>query len=190
MPTTIDELAIDITANTRPFVTKLDAMSREASHFSGAITGAFKSAVAGGRDFGTVLDTLALKLADIAFGRAFQPVANLFGNTLQGAFGGGFARGGVIDQGVLKPFARGGILPGPMAFPMRGGVGLAGEAGPEAIMPLRRGSDGRLGVAAENTRAVSVTMNITSPDAGSFRKSEAQVTAMLARAVGRGRRGL
>jgi hypothetical protein len=39
-------------------------------------------------------------------------------------------------------------------------------------------------------QATVVNFNITSPDADSFRKSEAQVTAMLARAVGRGRRGL
>jgi phage-related minor tail protein len=67
-----------------------------------------------------------------------------------------------------------------------------GEAGAEAILPLARGADGRLGVAAGGAAqtAVQVTFNVTTPDAASFAKSEAQVTAMLARAVGRGRRGL
>jgi hypothetical protein len=37
---------------------------------------------------------------------------------------------------------------------------------------------------------VQVTFNVTTPDAASFAKSETQVTAMLARAVARGRRGL
>jgi phage-related minor tail protein len=57
-------------------------------------------------------------------------------------------------------------------------------------MPLARGSDGRLGVRTEGAAPVTVNFNIATSDAESFRKSEAQVTAMLARAVGRGRRGL
>jgi phage-related minor tail protein len=75
---------------------------------------------------------------------------------------------------------------------MRGGLGLMGEAGPEAILPLKRGSDGRLGVAAgaPGERGAPITVNITTPDIAGFRRSEAQVAAGLARAVARGRRGL
>ena len=67
---------------------------------------------------------------------------------------------------------------------------LVREAGAEAVLPLARTSDGRLGVARETGRPMVVTVNVTTPDVEGFRKSEAQVTAMLARAVGRGRRGL
>ena len=64
-----------------------------------------------------------------------------------------------------------------------------GEAGPEAVMPLSRGADGRLGVAAGGgARPASVTVNIATPDADSFRRSQAQVSAALARAVARGQR--
>lgn len=57
------------------------------------------------------------------------------------------AMGNVFDRGRLMPFARGGIINRPSLFPMaNGGTGLAGEAGPEAIMPLTRSADGRLGV--------------------------------------------
>ena len=65
-----------------------------------------------------------------------------------------------------------------------------GERGAEAIVPLARGPDGRLGVAGGSGRPVSVTVNIATPDAESFRRSEAQVGASLARAVARGQRGL
>jgi phage-related minor tail protein len=73
---------------------------------------------------------------------------------------------------------------------MQGGVGLAGEAGPEAIMPLQRGPDGRLGVAAGGGGATHVTIQIATPDADSFRRSESYVTGQIARAVARGQRNL
>jgi phage-related minor tail protein len=70
-------------------------------------------------------------------------------------------------------------------------MGIAGEAGPEAILPLSRGADGRLGVKAEGRGApVNITFNVTSPDADSFRRSEGQIAAMLSRAVSRGQRNL
>jgi len=62
-----------------------------------------------------------------------------------------FADGGVISGGSeVKAYADGGIVGGPTTFPMAGGkTGLMGEAGPEAIMPLKRGANGKLGVQAE-----------------------------------------
>ena len=57
------------------------------------------------------------------------------------------AKGNVIQGGSIKPYAKGGVVAGPTVFPMAGGdMGLMGEAGPEAIMPLKRGADGKLGV--------------------------------------------
>ncbi len=56
-------------------------------------------------------------------------------------------KGNVISAGGIKRFAKGDILTRPTIFPMsNGGVGLAGEAGDEAIMPLGRDAQGRLGV--------------------------------------------
>lgn len=56
------------------------------------------------------------------------------------------AAGNIFQGGRVTAFANGGILDRPTFFPLRNGVGLAGEAGPEAIIPLKRGKDGRLGV--------------------------------------------
>ena len=58
------------------------------------------------------------------------------------------AKGNVFAQSKIVPFAYGGIVKKPTLFPMANGIGLMGEAGPEAIMPLRRGRGGRLGVEA------------------------------------------
>jgi len=71
------------------------------------------------------------------------------------------AMGNVFAQNGIQKFARGGIIDKPTLFPFAKGVGLMGEAGPEAIMPLRRGRDGRLGVQAANGGgAVSVVVNV------------------------------
>jgi hypothetical protein len=59
----------------------------------------------------------------------------------------GFADGGAFSGGNVVPFASGGVVGSPTTFPMSGGrTGLMGEAGPEAIMPLQRGPNGKLGV--------------------------------------------
>ena len=83
---------------------------------------------------------------------------------------GTFARGGVFIQGApLRAFARGGIVNSPTLFPMATGAGLMGEAGPEAIMPLARGPDGRLGVRSARgdssggvNNQISITVNVGS----------------------------
>ena len=71
---------------------------------------------------------------------------------------------------------------------MRGGGGLMGEAGPEAIMPLSRGADGRLGVSMTGGGPVNVVMHITTPDVAGFQRSQSQIAADMARALGRGQR--
>lgn len=60
-----------------------------------------------------------------------------------------FEKGGAFQGGKVLAYAQGGVVNGPTTFPMaNGGTGLMGEAGPEAIMPLSRGPDGKLGVHA------------------------------------------
>jgi phage-related minor tail protein len=73
-----------------------------------------------------------------------------------------FADGGVFSGGSqVKAFANGGIVGGPTYFPMSGGqTGLMGEAGPEAIMPLKRGKDGKLGVEAQGGGNITVNQTI------------------------------
>ena len=85
----------------------------------------------------------------------------LFFKALFGLFPGletflGFEKGGVVEsakgnvfaQNNVKPFYQGGVVDKPSIFPMATGVGLMAEKGPEAIMPLKRGRGGRLGVEA------------------------------------------
>lgn len=75
-----------------------------------------------------------------------------FGGFMFELLGGGggmfFKQGAAFSHGRVTPFARGDIFNSPTLFPMAGGMGLMGEAGPEAVMPLTRGKDGKLGVKA------------------------------------------
>lgn len=82
----------------------------------------------------------------------------MFFSSNAGGLGGGFgfANGGAFFNGrPVEAFANGGIFDRPTAFGMSGGrLGVMGEAGPEAIMPLERGPDGRLGVRASGGNSV------------------------------------
>ncbi len=89
--------------------------------------------------------------------------------------------------GGVRAFAKGGVVDGATLFGAGGGLGVMGEAGPEAILPLSRGADGRLGVRGGATQ---VTLNVSTPDVEGFRRSGSQVAAALARLVDRGRRRL
>jgi lambda family phage tail tape measure protein len=192
MANNVDELTVAITADTSDFQAALATLGKQSDSFASSITRAFKQAVTGGKDFGSVLSTLALQIAGLALTKALQPLTSSIGNGISSLFSAfGLAKGGVVAGGRIQKFASGGVVSSPTLFPLATGLGLMGEAGPEAVLPLSRGSDGRLGVASGGGGgATVVNFQITTPDAASFQKSEAQVTAMLARAVGRGRRSL
>lgn len=81
------------------------------------------------------------------------------GSMFGGGFGGGYADGDAFQGGRVIPFAKGGVVDGPTLFPMFGGkTGLMGEAGPEAIMPLKRTPDGKLGVVAQGGGGVHISV--------------------------------
>jgi hypothetical protein len=77
----------------------------------------------------------------------------------------GSADGNVFSGGSqIQAYANGGVVDGPTYFPMSGSkTGLMGEAGPEAIMPLKRGSNGKLGVEASGggSQAINITQNFS-----------------------------
>ena len=186
--------------------TSTNALGISAASFAKAMSKAFADATTGGKKFDDVLRQLALRLSDMTVAQAFQPLARNLAGGLGDLFGGVFGeepgtrgrRGRAPDAislmdklSGLTAFASGGVIATPAYFPLGpGGLGLAGEAGPEAILPLARGRDGRLGVAMSGCeRAANVTVHIATPDADSFRRSEAYITGQIARAVARGQRG-
>jgi len=99
----------------------------------------------------------------------------------------GFADGGVFQNGNVVPFANGGVVGSPTYFPMSGGrTGLMGEAGPEAIMPLKRGKNGKLGVVAEGggeTVVVNNSFNFAANGDDSVKKIIAQSVPQITEAA-------
>lgn len=179
--------------------TSMNVLGISATAFASAMTKAFQQATTGGKQLDDVLKSLALRLSNMAMAQALKPafkgifsgMGGIFGGTSSGRGDGSTSPDGMTLTGAIQPFAAGGVIGAPTYFPMTGGgLGLAGEAGPEAIVPLTRGSDGRLGISMAGSGAPNITVQIATPDAASFRRSEAYVTGQIARAVARGQRGM
>ncbi|MBS1303587.1 phage tail tape measure protein [Loktanella sp. SALINAS62] len=162
--------------------------------FSGGLRRAFDGVVFDGMKLSDAMKGVAQSMVDTAYAAAINPVAKHAGGLLSDGINAAvsgvmpFANGAPFSQGRVTPFAKGCVVSGATTFPMRGGAGLMGEAGPEAIMPLTRGADGRLGVSAQGGRAVHVTMHITTPDVQGFQRSQGQIAAQLGRALSAGHR--
>jgi phage-related minor tail protein len=160
---------------------ELERVSDLAESVGKSLTSAFRAAIVDGRSLQGVLGDVSRAFADIALRAALKPVGMLVSGAVESLFN------AANPALAVKPFAKGGVLASPTYFPMGRGLGVAGEEGPEAVLPLTRGSDGRLGVSAGGG-SVNVTFNVTASDARSFLTSEAELSAMLLRAVKRGTR--
>ena len=163
----------------------LDAINVSADRVAASLTGAFSKAATSGKAFDATLQGVLGNLSKMALNIALPPLQQGLSALTSAAFGGG---GGVPR---ITPFAQGGVVAQPTYFSSGGNLGLMGERGAEAILPLARGPDGRLGVAAAGQgAAMSVNVTISTADAESFRRSQVQIASALTRAVARGQRGL
>ena len=173
-----DKMTVSLEPDTQALERALADLADMSDRFGRVLTGSLKSAVVSGKSLEDVLRGVASRMAAIALDIGLKPLEKLAGSFMSNLLG------------SVMPFANGGVVASPTYFPAGGSLGLMGEAGPEAILPLARGADGRLGVATGGSGAkpVQVVFNMTSPDASSFRKSEAQLSTMLAGAVRRGAR--
>ena len=126
-----------------------------ANHISGAMENAFMSIVDGTM---TVKDAFRAMAADIIRELYRVLVVKRLVSAATSFFG--FADGGAFQGGSqIQAYADGGVVGGPTFFPMAGGkTGLMGEAGPEAIMPLKRGKDGKLGVSVDGKSSGDVSV--------------------------------
>ena len=95
-------------------------------------------------DFKSLANSIIADMVRIAIQQTITaPLTGWF----KGLFGN--ADGNAFVNGKVQKYAYGGVVNRPTLFPMANGMGLMGEAGAEAILPLKRGSDGKLGVKAQ-----------------------------------------
>jgi len=190
------QLTVAVNADTSGLQTSLENASKGSLKLGSTLASALDGVATKGKSVSTIFDQLALSISKLALNAAFKPLDSALTGAVTGLVSGNgvpFASGGVFSGGLPVPFASGGIISSPISFPLGAGqTGIAGERGPEAIMPLSRGPDGKLGLAGGGggPPPVNVTFHVTSPDVESFARSESQIAALLARTVSQGDRNL
>ena len=132
---------------------------------------------------GIFQDTFILNPLRDALGGALGGGGGLLGTL----FGGGSAQGNAFRGGRIVPLAKGGILTEPTFAESNGTTFLAGEAGPEAVVPLARDSSGNLGIrnvggagAPQESRTYNVSVNINGVrDMDGFRRNRNQIATNI-----------
>jgi hypothetical protein len=121
----------------------------------GHIENAFMSMVDGSK---SVEDAFKSMLRNIILAIYQEKVAKAGANAIMNLLG--LANGGAFERGgKFTAYANGGVVGSPTMFSHSGGLGVMGEAGPEAIMPLKRGKNGKLGVQMEGSSQPVVVNN-------------------------------
>lgn len=165
----------------------LDPFTKLIEGVAGTIESELNSAFASVLDGTKTLGEALLDFASNVLAKVAQDLfAQQFSKPIAAGIAGIFAADGrVFNSAGVTPFAKGGVVGGPTIFPFANGVGLMGEAGPEAIMPLARGADGRLGVTAANgNSAPKIIINNYSGQAASASSDSAgNILVEIGRAV-------
>lgn len=150
--------------------------------------------------FGDMVLNILKDFAKIEIKQELQPLMQAgkdwMTNTATPFLTGLFSATGNMFEGGIKMFAQGGVINAPTPFTYNGGrsAGVGGEAGPEALVPLRRGADGNLGMAqapvqvivqnnGSNTKAT--TSETTTPGGG--RQITVMINDMVEASLGSGR---
>jgi phage-related minor tail protein len=146
--------------------------SEVASTVKSSMDGLFTSIFDGSNSAGEAVASLAKKLAAMLAQEGAYRLLASFMPSIFGAAGAipllKNANGNAFSGGRVTAFANGGVVGSPTLFPMYGGTGLMGEAGPEAILPLTRGPGGKLGVQASGRGGggdVAIALNINAQGA-------------------------
>ena len=167
-------------------IEKMSELEKAARQVGSTLASSLSGAIASGQGFDNILKQIGNTLQGILQSFIKKGLEKLFEGLFNAIFAG--ADGAVLSRGQVMPFARGGVVTAPTLFPMIGRrTGLMGEAGPEGILPLRRGRGGRLGVEAGNV-SVNIHNNVGA-DVSTREKSNGSggtdIEVMIDQTVGR-----
>ncbi|MGH1460015.1 MAG: phage tail tape measure protein [Paracoccaceae bacterium] len=132
---------------------------------------AFDSAVFDGARLSDVLREVAQTMANTAYNQALKPVTDQVGSTI--------AQGIGSLVGAAMPFGNTGLFGGG-----KNAAAMGYDSAASSVMSASERQSKTQQVAAP----VSVVMNISTPDAASFQRSQAQIAAEMSRALSRGQR--
>lgn len=167
---------------------EIERQTEQASDFFvSRFDNAFKSLITGTQSASEAFRNMAASMAaDIASllvkKTLLEPIVSATG--LSSLFSGFFADGAAFQNGRVTAFASGGVVDRPTLFPMANGAGLMGEAGPEAVMPLQRGADGKLGVKSQGGgNVINQTINVNAGGGAGGGGNPQELAKLVGRAV-------
>ncbi|EDY6161846.1 phage tail tape measure protein [Salmonella enterica subsp. enterica serovar Senftenberg] len=162
-----DGLADWVDDSTNYAMQAADVMKTALSGISSNIVEMLNGNKASWKDWGiSVLKIIEQVMVNMMIANAVSSIGSLFagastgGTTPSGAYNNAAAnldlnaKGGVYSSADLSQYSNS-VVSSPTLFAFAKGAGLMGEAGPEAIMPLTRASDGSLGVRAVGNGGVT-----------------------------------
>ncbi|WP_421929250.1 phage tail tape measure protein [Neoaquamicrobium sediminum] len=176
MNDSLEPLEIQFEMDTRPFADAMRELADLSDAFGRQLTGALRDAAINGRSLEDVLQRIGMNLAGMALSQGLKPLSGLISDLLPRLIG-GFPF--VTEAGSMRT---------PEFFPDVETMSIETSIPPSSSAASAGIETGHIAPRAGSP--VNVVFNVTTQDAASFRKSEAQITGMLARAVSRGARTL
>lgn len=176
----VDQEVAKLTETFDPFQKMVEGV---AGTIESELNSAFASVLDGTKTLGgALLDFASNVLAKVAQDLFAEQFSKPIAAGIAGLFS---AKGNVFNGAGVTPFANGGVVSGPTIFPFANGIGLMGEAGPEAIMPLARGADGKLGVSAANGNSAPnvIINNYSGQEATASSDSAGNLVVEIGRAI-------
>jgi lambda family phage tail tape measure protein len=176
----VDQEMAKLTETFDPFQKVIEGV---AGTIESELNSAFASVLDGTKTLGeAMLDFASNVLAKVAQDLFAEQFSKPIAEGIAGIFS---EKGNVFNSAGVTAFANGGVVGGPTIFPFANGIGLMGEAGPEAIMPLARGADGKLGVAAANGNSAPnvIINNYSGQEATASSDSAGNLVVEIGRAI-------
>jgi len=181
------DIALSVEMDTTSLRREFAELTRLGNQFAGSLSRAFVGLSMEGRSFGDVLRSLALSLSRMTLAAAFRPLGNMLASLVTAGLPvGALATNRLASRALPVPFAPGGGIASPFGGEMLST--RAAHLAPASFAPIAARSDAMpTGAPAQ---PVHINFNIATPDAESFRRSESQIAALLARTVAHGHRNL
>lgn len=169
-------------------VEELDRLKSVASNGQNAMNDLFGAMLEGADSAKEAVINLIAQIAKVQFSKGMMSLLGMtsWGSGLVGSLGSlltANAKGGVYDSPSLSAYS-GTIVSSPTLFKFASGGGLMGEAGPEAILPLSRMTNGELGVKTQGGspqgHSVSISVDVTGA------KGNTEIQQMVSQGIAQG----